>query len=357
LLYAVIMAGGRGERFWPRSRMSRPKQFLTLIGKSTMIQQTVERVRDLVGYDHILVVTSAEFLDLVLEQVPQISRENILLEPVGRDTAAAVGLAAMEIKARDPEGVMIILPADHYIPQRDRFVTVLQGAVEASGEGDCLFTLGITPTRPETGYGYILRGELLGIFGELPAFRAIKFTEKPDFALANEFLNSGNYFWNSGMFIWKAHLILKEIERHIPDLHRGLHKIAGARGTGEYGEILREIYQSLPRISIDYGIMEKADNVAVIPGDFGWDDVGSWISLEGYMQRDDLGNAISGKGIFVDTKNSFIYAPGRTVAAIGVEDIIVVVDDETVLVCRKDRAQEIKKITTALHAAGYKDVL
>lgn len=357
MAYAVIIAGGRGERFWPRSRAGRPKQFLNLVGDRTMFQQAVDRAAGLVGHDRILVVTSAGFVDLVADQAPEIPATNVLQEPVGRDTAAAVGLAAVEIFARDPEGVMAVLPADHYVGQRDRFLEVLRGALAASAGGECLVTLGITPTRPETGYGYILRGDRAGTFGGVPVFRAIRFTEKPDLETAMEFLNGGRHLWNSGMFAWRVDLILKCIERYIPDLHSGLRKIADARETAGYREVLGEVYASLPRLSVDYGIMEKADNTVVIPADFGWDDVGSWTALERYMQSDDRGNVLKGRGILLDTRNCFIYTPGRTVGTIGLEDTIVVADGESLLVCRKDRAQEIKKITSAMDDAGYDDVL
>ncbi len=357
MAYAVIMAGGRGERFWPLSRADRPKQFLNLFGDRTMFQQAVDRAACLVGHDRILVVTSAGFVDLVREQVPEIPAPNILQEPVGRDTAAAVGLAAVEICARDPDGIMAVLPADHYVGQRDRFLEVLRGAVAASAGGGHLVTLGITPTRPETGYGYILRGGRAGNFGGVPVYRAVRFTEKPDLETAIKFLSSGSYLWNSGMFAWRVDLILKCIERYMPDLHGGLRKIAAARDSGGYREVLNEVYACLPRLSVDYGIMEKADNTVVIPADFGWDDVGSWTALERYMQPDDRGNVLKGRGILLDTRNCFVYAPGRTVGAIGMEDTIVVVDGESLLVCRKDRAQEIKRITQALDDAGCDDVL
>lgn len=357
MIYAVIIAGGRGERFWPLSRASRPKQFLNLIGEKTMFRQTVDRVAGLVSYDRILVVTAAVFQDLVSQQAPEIPGENIIMEPVGRDTAAAVGLAAVEVLARDPQGVMCVLPADHYIQDTKRFLAVLQVAAGASAGGEYLVTLGITPTRPETGYGYILKGDPAGTFAGFPAYRAGRFTEKPGLQLAGEFLESGRYLWNSGMFMWRADLILRCIEKYVPELHQGLQRIAKARDGGRCREVLGDVYASLPRVSIDYGIMEKAGNVMVFPCDFGWDDVGSWTALEGYMQRDDFGNALSGRGALVDTKNCLIYAPGLTVGAIGLEDMIVVVDGKGVLVCRKDRAQEIKRITAALNNSGWDDVL
>jgi len=351
MFYAVIIAGGRGERFWPLSRAARPKQFLGLTGKKTMFRQTVERVAGAVGFDRILVITAGEFSSLVASQAPEIPPENILGEPVGRDTAAAIGLAALEVASRDPEAVLAVLPADHYINREDRFLEVLQGAVEAA-RGDFLVTLGITPTRPETGYGYILKGDPAGSFGGLGAFRVERFTEKPDLERALEFLGSGRYLWNSGMFVWRAGVILNCIKQYIPELHRGLREIAAAGGCHSNPGVLDRVYPSLPKLSIDYGVMEKAGNTLVIPGDFGWDDVGSWTALEGYLQPDRQGNVLSGRGVLLDTRNTFIHAPGRTVGTIGLTGLIVVVDGDCVLICPKDRAQEIKKITSALQGEG-----
>jgi len=355
--YAVIMAGGRGERFWPKSRQELPKQFLQLMGDRTMLQKTVDRLKRLVGPEKIYIVTGKVYYDLVLDQVPEVPAENLILEPVGRDTAAAIGLSAAVISRRDPDGVMIALPADHYIADEEQFCKVLESAVAAAASGVHLVTLGITPNRPETGFGYIARGELHEIIEGNPAYAVDRFTEKPDYERALEYLASGNYYWNSGIFIWKAGLILQEIERRLPQLHTGLQQIAGALGTDGYNSTLFKIFTDLPKISIDYGVMEKAGNVLVLPGNFGWDDVGSWTALESYKEKDELGNYLEGRGVLVDTSNTLVFASEKIVATLGVENLIVVESRDSILICHKEHAQEIKKVIGALQEQGYKEVL
>lgn len=355
--FAVIMAGGRGERFWPRSRVAAPKQFLKLVGDKTMLQLTVERMEDLVGISGTYIVAGSDFKDIIMEQVPHLPEENIIIEPFGRDTAAAIGLAALVLERIDPREVMIVLPADHYISDIFRFQQVLISAVAAAWRGEDIVTLGITPNRPETGYGYINQGGLYDTFGGTPACRVASFLEKPDYAKAVRLLSSGNYLWNSGMFIWRVDLIRQLIEKHTPELAQGLNKIGQAIGTEHYLAVLGEVYAGLPKISVDYGILEKAEKVLVMRGDFGWDDIGSWTALERYAEKDEQGNIIEGRGVLLDTSDTFIYSPGKTVGVIGVESLIVVNDRDNILVCRKDRAQEIKKVVQALKDKGLDEVL
>ncbi|GBF33913.1 mannose-1-phosphate guanylyltransferase [Desulfocucumis palustris] len=355
--FAVIMAGGRGERFWPRSRMAAPKQFLNLVGDKTMLQLTVERVENLVGISGTYIVAGADFKDIIMEQVPHLPQENILIEPFGRDTAAAIGLAALILERKDPREVMIVLPADHYISDVPCFQEVLKSAVVAAWRGQEIVTIGITPHRPETGYGYICQDEMLDTFAGVPAYRVFQFLEKPDYAKAVRLLACGNYLWNSGMFIWRLDLIRQLIEKHTPQLARGLNKIGQAMGTEQYPAVLEEVYAELPRISVDYGILEKADCVLVMRGDFGWDDIGSWTALERYAEKDERGNIIEGRGVLLDTRDTFIYSPGKTVGVIGVEGLIVVNDRDSMLVCSKERAQEIKKVVQAFKDRGLDEVL
>jgi len=355
--FAVIMAGGRGERFWPRSRVSLPKQFLNLIGDKTMLQLTVERVQDLVGISGTYIVAGLDFKNIIMEQVPHLPEENIVIEPFGRDTAAAIGLAALVLKRKDPREVMIVLPADHYISDVPRFQEVLKSAVAAAWRGEYIVTLGITPHRPETGYGYISQGELFDTFNGVPAYRVVRFLEKPDYAKAVRLLSTGNYLWNSGMFIWRVDLIGQLIEKYTPQLAQGLSIIGQARETEQYLAVLGEVYAGLPKISVDYGILEKAEKVLVIRGDFGWDDIGSWTALERYAEKDERGNVIEGRGVFLDTSDTFVYSPGQTVGVIGVENLIVVNDRDSLLVCCKDRAQELKKIVQALKDEGLDEAL
>ncbi len=337
--FAVIMAGGRGERFWPRSRMARPKQFLNLIGEKTMLQLTVERIKDLVGISDTYVVAGAEFKEIILAQVPQLPEENIIIEPFGRDTAAAIGLAALVLGQKNPGEVMIVLPADHYIGNVRLFQEVLRSAAATAGRGDKIVTLGITPHSPETGYGYIHRGELADTFAGIPAYRAVRFMEKPDRARALEFLSSGEYLWNSGMFVWRIDMIRGMIEKHLPSLAEGLKEIEDSLGTDLHPKTVKKVYSGLTKVSIDYGIMERADNVFVIPCDFGWDDIGSWTALERYAAKDEHGNFLQGEGVLLDTVNTYITSKGKTVALLGVKDLIIIDDYDSLLICHKNRAQ------------------
>lgn len=357
MAFAVIMAGGRGERFWPRSRMAAPKQFLNLVGDKTMLQLTMERVQDLAGISDTYIVAGSDFKNIIMEQVPQLPEENIIIEPFGRDTAAAVGLAALVLERKNPREVMLVLPADHYISDNHRFLEVMKSAVAAAWRGENIVTLGITPHRPETGYGYIFQGELYDTFAGKPAYRVVRFLEKPDYAKAVRLLSTGNYLWNSGMFIWRVDLIRQLIKKYTPQLAQGLNKIGQAMGTKQYLAVLEEVYAELPKISVDYGILEKTEKVLVMRGDFGWDDIGSWTALERYAEKDEQGNVIEGRGVFLDTSDTFIYSPGKTVGVIGVESLIVVNDRDSFLVCHKNRAQEIKKVVQALKEQGLDEVL
>ena len=355
--FAVIMAGGRGERFWPRSRMAKPKQFLNLIGEKTMLQLTVERIKDLVEISDTFIVAGSEFKDIILEQIPQLPEENIIIEPFGRDTAAAIGLAALVLGQKKSREVMIVLPADHYIGNVRNFQEVLRSAIATADRGDKIVTLGISPHSPETGYGYIQRGELIDTFARMPVYRAVRFLEKPNYAHALEFLSSGDYLWNSGMFVWRLDLIRTMIRKHIPALAEGLKEIENSLGTDQYQITTNKVYSGLPKISIDYGIMEHADNVLVVPCDFGWNDIGCWTALEKYAEKDDLGNVLHGKGIMLDTDNTYVLSEDKTVALLGVKDLIIVNDHDSLLICHKSRAQEIKKVVRALSDKGFEHVL
>jgi len=353
----VIMAGGRGERFWPRSRMAMPKQFLNLIGSKTMLQLTVERVQGLVDMEDIYVVAGAEFKDIIIRQIPYLPDSNIIIEPFGRDTAAAIGLATLVVRQKKPLDVMVVLPADHYINDISRFRDVIKGALAAASQGEDIITLGITPHRPETGYGYIHQGNKFGVFAGINTYHVDRFLEKPNYEQALKFLATGDYLWNSGMFIWRVDLISKLIEIHTPKLAEGLRIIEKTLGTEQYQDTLKEVYADLPKISVDYGILERADNILVIRSDFGWDDLGSWTALDRYADKDESGNVLDGKGIFLDTNDTYVYSPNNTVAAIGVDDLIIVCDNDCLLVCRKNKAQEIKKAVRLLRDKGFEDVL
>ncbi|WP_027718324.1 mannose-1-phosphate guanylyltransferase [Desulfovirgula thermocuniculi] len=355
-VFVVILAGGSGERFWPLSRKARPKQFLALVGNRTMLQHTVDRLAGLVDSQRTFIITGRAYLELTKSQVPQVPEENIIAEPVSRNTAAAVGLAAELLTRQCPGDVMVVLPADHYIADVARFQAVLRAAIAAARDGQWAVTIGITPTRPETGYGYIRRGELHNVFMGVPAYRALRFTEKPNLKQAREFLATGEYLWNSGMFIWRIDLIRQLIAQFLPELHEGLRQLAGVH-DGQLPAAMEAVYPQLPDISVDYGIMERAANVLVLPGDFGWDDVGSWPALEGYRENDGRGNVLEGRGVLMDTRNTLVYAPHKVVATLGVENLIIADAGDSLLVCHKERAQEIKRLLAELRAAGFSEVL
>ena len=356
-MYAIILAGGVGERFWPLSRREHPKQFLSLFEEKSLLQLAVDRLEGLVEPENVYVVTGESYREMVREQLPQLQWENIIYEPYGRDTAAAVGLAAEFVSHRDPLGVMAVLPADHYITDEADFKQKLRVGSEVAKDGKSIIALGIKPSRPETGYGYIQQGERIMEIEDVPIFHAVAFHEKPGIIKAKEYLSADNYLWNSGIFIWRVDLIRKNMATFLPQLAAGLDVIARSIGTKDEYQVIKEIYQKLPRISIDYGIMEKSDQVLVIPVDFGWDDVGSWTALEHYHKVDQHGNVVNTRGVFLDTQNCLIYSPHRVVATLGVEDLLIVDGGDCLLVSRKDRAQDIKRIVEGLKDAGYDDLI
>jgi len=356
-VFVVILAGGGGERFWPLSCAQRPKQFLRLFGDRTMLQETFHRVAGLAAPECVYVVTGREYSGLVRQQLPQVPADNVLEEPCGRDTAAAVGLAAKHVLRRHPQSVMVVLPADHYIADVARFREAVGAAVEAAREGEWLVTFGVVPTRPETGYGYIRRGAPVWKIGGLPVFRALGFTEKPDRERASAFLAAGEYYWNSGMFAWRVDLIDRLLRTYLPELAAGLEEIAAALGTARLGEVLEQTYPALPKISLDYGVMEKASNVLVIPMDAGWDDVGTWPAWGRYNPADERGNVLEGRGVLLDTEGCIVRAAGHVVATLGVRDLVIVEEGGRLLVCAKDRAQEVKRLVAALRQAGYDDAV
>ena len=353
-IFALIMAGGTGSRLWPRSRTRHPKQFLDLTGSTTMLQQAQSRIEPLIQPDTTLVATNDSYVDIVLKQVPALPPENVLGEPKGRGTAPAIGLAAVHIRKRDPDAVMAVLTADHLIAKEDEFRQGLKAAADIAREG-WLVTLGITPNYPETGYGYIERGDFLGNVGEFEGYRVARFVEKPDLEDAQSYLESGNYAWNSGMFIWRVDRILDEMSQHMPELYKGLIEIEEAIGTPEERGVLKKVFPLLPSETIDYGIMEKAEKVAMLPVDIGWDDVGSWSAVYDVLPKDLNGNVVVGNHLSPDSKNTLIYSPKRMVATIGMQDMIVVDTDDVLLICPRDRAQDVKTLVDMLKSNGDSD--
>lgn len=344
--YAVIMAGGVGSRFWPKSRERSPKQFLEIVGSGTMIQNTVARVQGIVPVQNTFVVTNKLQEELTYKQLPLIPKENILIEPVGRNTAPCIGLAASLIHRIDPKGIMVVLPADHVIRDVDEFLRVLGQAINVAELSDGLITIGIKPSRPETGYGYIQydEEETSNPYKSHGVLRVKTFAEKPNLETAERFLESGDFLWNSGMFVWKAQAILKEIEVHLPDLHTQLSSLDQKPGTAEFRNALEQAYGLIRSISIDYGVMEKAGNVFVAKGDFGWSDVGSWDEVVRLASADNDLNSTKGVVIIKDAKGNYVDAGEKVVALVGVEDLIVVTTEDAVLVCRKGQSQNVKEI-------------
>ncbi|MBR5765180.1 MAG: mannose-1-phosphate guanylyltransferase [Lachnospiraceae bacterium] len=339
---ALIMAGGRGERFWPRSRKDRPKQFLSLTDDGrTMIQLTVDRILPLVDMEDIYIATNKDYKGLVKEQLPGIPDKNILCEPMGRNTAPCIGLGAMHILNKYEDSVMMVLPSDSLIKDGDRYRELIREAFDIASEGENLVTMGIRPNYPETGYGYI---KYIKERSHGRSFRVDKFVEKPSLELAKEYLATGQYLWNAGMFVWKVSTVVKQFETFLPDMLKGLVTIKDAVGTPDEDKVLKEVFPTLESISIDYGIMEKAGSIYTIPGDFGWDDVGSWLAVERIKNTDDDNNVIDGNVISVGTKDCIIQAKDKLIAAVGLKDIVVVDTDDATLICDKSATADIKKV-------------
>lgn len=347
---ALIMAGGRGERFWPKSRKNLPKQFLSLTddGK-TMIQLTVERILPLVDMQDIYIATNRDYKKLVREQLPEIPEENILCEPVGRNTAPCIGLGAVHISRKYDDAVMLVLPSDHLIKYNTIFLNTLSDAAEVAEQGENLVTLGITPDYPETGYGYIKFNPNQTM---KRAFAVDRFVEKPDLETAKEYLATEQYLWNSGMFIWKVSTILHNMEKYLPETYAGLQRIQNAIATEDERSVLEQEFEAFHSESIDYGIMEKAQNIYILSGSFGWDDVGSWLAVERIRQSNEFGNVITGNAVTVDTKNTIIEGDKKLIATVGIEDLIIVDTEDALLICEKDSAGNIKKVLENLQSHG-----
>lgn len=336
------MAGGKGERFWPLSTGKIPKPFLPLIGSKTLIQLTVERTSRFIPQDRIFVVLGKRHLSVAQKQLPGLPLENFIVEPVGRDTAACIGLAATVISIRDPHGIMLVLPADQYVTDLEDFAGTATTCILAASKGDYLVTMGIRPTRPETGYGYIHTGRRTKI-DNVSCFKVDRFVEKPAHSTAVEYLKDGSYFWNAGIFVWQIQSILNAIKIHVPLLYDGLEGIRAALFRNRKGAA-DAIFRRLERKSIDYAVMEKAENVLMVPAKFAWDDIGTWASLQRVLELDTEGNYTHGENITIDTKNSVIVGDDRKIAVIGLSDIVVVSSKHGILVCDKKRVQEVREI-------------
>ncbi len=357
-LYPVILAGGVGSRLWPRSRRSTPKQFLDLTGSErTLLQQACDRMAPLVPLDHVYVVTNVEYIDSVAGQLPDLPRANIIGEPAARGSAAAIGLGAIHLLRRDPQAVMAVLTADHLIRKADALRQTLVAAAELAQTGQ-LITLGIESTYPEIGYGYVEMGEALGVYNRRQARTVLGFREKPDRATAEAFLAAGNYAWNSGMFVWRVDAILAEFARYMPELRAALDALSAQLGGSGEGAAFATHWMPLDgSITIDYGVMEKAGNVAVFPADLGWDDIGSWAALLDVLPKDGDGNVSQANYVQHDSSNVLVFSRDRLIATIGLHDMIIVDTPDALLVMPAARAQDVKRVLDQLKARGQASYL
>ena len=351
------MAGGVGTRFWPRSRNKRPKQLLKILDHNTMIQATVSRLKGLVSQDQICIVTTEPQIEEIKEQLPFLSLENLIVEPKGKNTAPCIGLSAIILKHRDPNAVMAVLPADHRILDEQLFRKVLGAAEVIASKQDCLVTIGIHPTYPSTGYGYIQVNGKVDEINDIDIFKVKTFAEKPDLTTARSFLTSGDFLWNSGMFVWKAKSILREIEESLPELYDGLMEIEKYLGTKSQDEVIKKVYCTIKSISIDYGVMEQSKKVFVLKGEFDWNDVGSWEEIYKISKRDQDNNVIIGDHFTKDTSGCLIDSPNRFIATLGLENLIVIDTDDALLICRRDMAQDVKDLVDAMKRKNLEQYL
>jgi mannose-1-phosphate guanylyltransferase len=359
MLHAVVMAGGSGTRFWPKSRRNRPKQLLRLYGDATMLQQTVARIAPVVTPERTLIITGSDQADAVRAQLPQLPPENVVAEPCPRDTAPCVGLAAEIVARKDADGTMIVMPADHVIQPNEKFLATVNAAVSVIDADPTAFvTFGIKPTHPETGYGYIERGEALPSNSGIALHRVAQFREKPDRATAEQFLAEGRFAWNSGIFVWRARAILDALKSHRPTLAAALDRVGRSLGTPEEeGTVARE-YPLMEKVPIDKAVMEKATNVRVLEVVYDWNDVGDWRALTALVPPDDKGNTTQGKVFANDTTGSIIVSDdGGVIATLGVDDLVIVQSGGATLVARKDQLDKLKSLVEGLENGGFGSLL
>lgn len=354
---AVIMAGGSGTRFWPLSRKSRPKQFLPIAGRMTMIEETVARLRPLLPLEAIYTISDKTQAAAIRKLVPGLKADNVLVEPVGRNTAASLILATARIYLHDPRTVVFALPADHLITRPARFIKKLRAAAAAAAEKDIIVTFGIPPAYPSTGFGYIHYSgrKREKIAGEI-FYPVLRFKEKPKLGQAKRFLAQGNHAWNSGMFIWRADVFARKLEEHAPDFFPYWRRILKALEKKDRSEVAA-VFREIPATSIDYALMEKAEGVLMVEGDFGWSDVGSWASLADIWPQDEAGNALRGESLFVDSRGCLVYSPRRLTAVVGLENVIVVDTEDALLVCDKNADQRVKDVIESLRKKGKERIL
>lgn len=362
--HAIILAGGRGTRFWPRSRTRTPKQLLNIVGKTTMLEQTVARLRPILPASNIWSVTNTEQAAVLRRQLPVAARHRVLTEPVGRNTTAAIALAAIHVRhAAKGDALLAVLPADHHIARPELYREIVRAALQVALEPERMVVLGIPPTRPDTGFGYIERmGEPLQV-NEHPVYAVRRFTEKPQLEIAKQYVASGTYQWNAGMFFWRVSTFLAALKKFLPKTHDALEALSAHIGKRTYDAALKRIYRKLENISVDYAVLERAtreegaSRVFVIPAEIGWSDIGSWASVYELVARQPGENVLAGDGHTLNATGNFLWSPGKFVAAIGVHNLVVVETPDALLICPRDRAQDVSKIVKALEEKKLKKLL
>ena len=354
-LYALILSGGAGTRLWPRSRRAKPKQFLDLIGERTLLQDTVDRVAEIIPTERTFAVAPPEHRALIHDQLPELRADHLVVEPYPRGNAAAIGLAMAALYAFDPEAVVAVLPSDHVVEKRSKFRDVLLAAT-AAAERRRLVTLGITPLRADTGFGYIEAGERLEVDAHLPVHAVKRFIEKPKREAAEKMVAAGGHFWNAGMFVWRVEDVIAAYREHLPNTAKAIDALTDAVGSPRYETVLAEVWEETDRTTIDYGVMEKAPNVAVVPADIGWHDVGSWARLAEIVAPGTQ-NWSTGDHVAIDADGNYAWAPGKTVAFVGVEDLVVVETPDALLVTTKARAEAVKDVVDRLRREERGDLL
>ncbi|KGE17705.1 mannose-1-phosphate guanylyltransferase [Paenibacillus wynnii] len=356
--FATILAGGGGTRFWPLSRQEVPKQLLNISGNDIMLNDTIERFKGIIPQENTVIVTNrtqAVLLESIMHS--SVSKNNILIEPVARNTAASILFAAFSIEKTHGDSLMVVLPSDHHITDEEQFRLTLDEACTVAMERDKIVTIGITPIFPSTGYGYIAYDKDPISIHPVAIYDVAEFVEKPTFKKAQGYLASGNYLWNSGIFIWKTSVIIDNFKRYLPRLYKTMLPISDALGTDQEDAVINQIYPTLQSISIDYGILERSDEVVVLSGQFGWNDIGSWDALGAIFPPDESGNIIKANHIGIDTRNSIIYGNGRLITTIGVDGFIIADTEDALLICPKDNAQAVKDIVDILKEKGMKEYI
>lgn len=348
-VYAIIMAGGSGERFWPLSTPDCPKQFLHLLGEKSLLQGTVERIEPLIPIERQVVVAGEQHAGRIRKELPDLPPANLICEPVGRNTAACIGLASVFLERRDPDAIVVVVPADHHIPESPAFLACIEQAVHIAGKREVTVIIGIRPDRPETGYGYVKIGSEV----EPDVYRVQRFHEKPDAEVARHYVDAGVYFWNTGIFVWQNRIIEQLIKTFLPVQWAKLEQIRSALGTGGYGRVLAETYPTMEKVSVDYGVLEKAKDIYAVHGHFAWDDLGSWTALDRVLPRDQEDNVVIGRHVSLNTSDCVIYGQeGKVVATIGIRDMIIAETEHGLLICPKSRSQDIRQLLAEMAERG-----